>query len=136
MGVNNLAKQFRADSGTYLKLDKERLLQLNPSIIFVDSGGQDIINTDYTKNAPFYRALQAFQKGQVYRLYPFNNYTTNIDTMIANAYAVGKALYPKPFADVNVSQKADAVYQFMVGKPVYDQMRATYGTLGEKLVFR
>ena len=136
VGVNNLAKQFRADSGTYLKLDKERLLQLNPSIIFVDSGGQDIINTDYTKNAPFYRALQAFQKGQVYRLYPFNNYTTNIDTMIANAYAVGKALYPKPFADVNVSQKADAVYQFMVGKPVYDQMRATYGTLGEKIVFQ
>lgn len=44
---------------------------------------------------------------------------------------------PKPFADVDGNpQKADAVYQFMVGKPVYDQMRANYGTLGEKLVFR
>ncbi len=136
VGVNNLAKQFRADSGTYLRLDKERLLKLNPSIIFVDSGGRDIISADYAKNPPFYRALQAFQKGQVYRLHPFNSYTTNIDTMIANAYAVGKALYPKQFADVNVAQKADAVYLFMVGKPVYGQMRTIYDALGEKIVFR
>ena len=28
------------------------------------------------------------------------------------------------------------LHQFMVGKPVYDQMRATYGTLGEKIVFQ
>jgi iron complex transport system substrate-binding protein len=135
VGVNNLAKQFRADSGTYLKLDKERLLQLNPPVIFVDSSGWDIIRADYTKNSPLYRALQAVQKGQVYRLHPFNSYTTNIETVIADAYAVGKALYPKQFSDVNVTQKADSIYQFMVGKPVYGQMRANHGTLGEKIVF-
>ncbi|MFV0600802.1 MAG: iron ABC transporter substrate-binding protein [Brachymonas sp.] len=136
VGVNNLAKQFRADSGTYLRLDKERLLKLNPPIIFVDSGGRDIISADYAKNPPFYRALQAFQKGQVYHLHPFNGYTTNIDTMVVDAYAVAKVLYPKQFTDVNVPQKADSVYQFMVGKPVYDQMRNNYGSLGEKIIFQ
>ena len=136
LGVNNLAKQFQAESGTHVKLDKERLLKLNPPIIFIDSGGWNLVRDDYAKNPQLYRALQAVQKGQVYRLYPFNNYTTNIDTVMADAYAVGKVLYPKQFADVDVAQKADAIYQFMVGKPVYSQMRTNHGPLGEKIVLQ
>ena len=132
VGVNNLAKQFKADSGTYLKLDKEALLKLNPPYIFIDSGSWDLIRDDYAKNQPYYQALQAFQKGQTYRLHPFNMYTTNIDTVIADAYAVGKAMYPKQFADVDIAKKADEIYTFMLGKPVYAQMRTNHGALGEK----
>lgn len=135
VGVKNLAKQFKADMGTYLKLDKEKLLKLNPEYIFIDSGGWDLVQNDYRKNPQFYKALRAFQKDQVYRLHPFNMYTTNIDTVIADAYAVGKALYPKQFADVDIAKKADTVYRFMVGKPVYRQMRANHGNLGEKARF-
>ena len=135
-GVNNLSKQFKSDTGTYLKLDKEALLKLNPPVIFVDSGGWDVVRADYAKNPQYYQALQAFQKGQTYRLHPFNMYTTNIDTVIAGAYAVGKAMYPKQFADVDVAKKADAIYTFMLGKPVYAQMQANHGALGEKISFK
>ena len=105
-------------------------------MIFVDSGGWDVVRADYAKNPQYYQALQAFQKGQTYRLHPFNMYTTNIDTVIAGAYAVGKAMYPKQFADVDVAKKADAIYTFMLGKPVYAQMQANHGALGEKISFK
>lgn len=135
LGVNNLAKQFKPDSGTYVKLEKESLLKLNPPVVFIDSGGWKLVQSDYAKNKPFYQALQAFQQGKVYRLHPFNWYTTNIDTVITDAYAVGKALYPKQFSDIDIAKKSDAIYQFLVGKPVYQQMKGQYGALGEHIRF-
>lgn len=135
LGIDNLAKRFKPDSGTYIKLEKEALLKLNPPIVFIDSGGWKLVQSDYAKNPQFYKALRAFQQGKVYRLHPFNWYTTNIDTVITDAYAVGKAVYPKQFADIDIAKKSDAVYQFLVGKPVYQQMQKNYGTLGELIRF-
>lgn len=136
LGVNNLAKQLKAERGSHVKTDKEALLKLNPPFIFIDSGGKELMRADYARNPQFYQSLQAFQKRQVYLLYPFNMYTTNIDTVMADAYAVGKVLYPQQFADVNIAQKADAIYQFMVGKPVYQHMQTRYGKLGDKVIFK
>ena len=90
---------------------------------------------DYRKNPQFYRALRAFAQQNVYRLLPFVYYTVNVDTAIADAYAVGKILYPQQFADINLPRKADEIYTFLVGKPVYTQMQSSYGALGEKITF-
>jgi len=56
---------------------------------------------------------------------------TNIGTVIADAYTVGKILYPKRFDDVNLKKKADEIYGFLLGKPVYEQMVNMFGRLGE-----
>ena len=63
-------------------------------------------------------------------LYPFNYYVTNVDTAIADAYAAGKILYPEKFQDVDLPQKADEIYSFLVGKPVYAEMTQDFGPLG------
>ncbi len=34
---------------------------------------------------------------------------------------MGKVLYPDRFKDVNPEKKADEIYTFLVGKPVYEQ---------------
>jgi len=82
------------------------------------------------KNARNYKALKAFQNKQVYTLMPFNSYTTNVETAPADAYAIAKILYPKAFADIDPEKKADEIYAFMVGKPVYAQMKKDYGKIG------
>ncbi len=110
------------DRQGHIFVDKEKLLEWNPDAIFVDGGGMSRIKEDYRKNPEFYNLLKAVQKEQIYGLFPYNFYTTNIDTALANAYYIGKVLYPEKFKDVEPQKKADEIYKFLVGKPVYEDM--------------
>jgi iron complex transport system substrate-binding protein len=114
----------------HIMVDKEKLLMWNPDIIFVDVLGLAILMQDRSLHPEYYGALKAFQASRVYVLYPFNSYGANIENAIANAYAVGKILYPDRFRDVDIERKADQIYSFLVGKPVYQAMTKGYGALG------
>jgi iron complex transport system substrate-binding protein len=43
-------------------------------------------------------------------------------------------LYPDRFADINPSAKADEIYTFFVGKPVFRQMNEAFGGIAFKAV--
>lgn len=115
----------------HLFVDKEKLLSWNPDIIFIDSGGNELVRQDYVKRPDFYMGLQAFQNRRVHILHSFNWYMTNIGTVIADAYTVGKILYSERFGDVDLPGKADAIYDFLLGRPVYEQMAENFGRLGD-----
>jgi iron complex transport system substrate-binding protein len=115
----------------HLFVDKEKILAWNPAIIFIDSGGNELVRQDYVKNPDFYHGLKAFRNREVHILHSFNWYMTNIGTVITDAYAAGEILYPKRFDDVNLEMKADQVYKFLLGKSVYQQMAEAFGSLGE-----
>lgn len=110
-----------------LMVDKEKLLAWDPDYLFIDQGGFAAVLEDYQKNPTFYESLSAVQNGQVYAQLPYNYYNTNIDTAIADAYYLGKILYPAAFADIDPVQKADEIYQALVGQPVYAQMAESFG---------
>ncbi len=133
VGARNIAKEV--SKGEHLFIDKEKLLSLNPSVIFIDGGGLNLVKQDFEKRPEFYKGLRAFKDNKVYALYPFNYYTTNVDTAIADAYTVGKVLYPEKFADVSLPDKADEIYKFLVGKPVYKEMEKDFGPLGRVVDF-
>jgi len=90
---------------------------------------------DYHKNPSYYKALKAFSNQRVYTLLPFNWYVTNIGTVLADAFAVGKILYADRFKEVAPESMADEIYTFLVGKPVYRQMKTDYGPIGGKAPF-
>ncbi|HWQ75007.1 MAG TPA: iron ABC transporter substrate-binding protein [Syntrophomonas sp.] len=108
-------------------IDKEKLLDWNPDIIFIDAAGYSFVREDYKNNRGFYDSLDAFAKGQVYSQLPYKNYSTNIDTAIANAYYLGKIIYPDAFTDVDPVKKADEIYQALLGQPLYKQMEKDFG---------
>lgn len=126
----NLARKVPSAIGSHVVVDKETLLGLDPHVIFIDGGGLALVAEDYRKKPGFYQALSAFRSKRVYALLPFNFYTTNIGTAVADAFAIGKILYPSRFEDVDLAEQADSIYRFLVGRPVYAQMRADYGPLG------
>ncbi|MCB2192300.1 MAG: iron ABC transporter substrate-binding protein [Deltaproteobacteria bacterium] len=128
VGANNLAAAKQ--KAGHLMLDKEKILGLNPEYIFIDGGGMSLVAADYAKKPEFYNSLRAFKEGKVYVLHPFNWYTTNLGTALADAYAIGKILQPQEFKDVDPAAKADEIYVFLMGKPVYGQMAKRYGPLG------
>jgi iron complex transport system substrate-binding protein len=114
----------------HLFIDKETLLSWNPDMIFLDSGGSEIIRQDYEKKPEFYRALRAFRRRKVHTLYSFNWYMTNIGTVIADAYTAGKILYPDRFTDIHPETKADDIYTFLIGQPVYGKLKEVNGPIG------
>ncbi|WP_368293650.1 hypothetical protein [Dehalobacter sp. TBBPA1] len=81
---------------------------------------------DYKKNPGFYQTLTTVKNGEVHAQLPYNFYITNIDTAIADAYYMGKILYPEQFKDINPEKKADEIYKFLLGKEVYAQMAKDY----------
>lgn len=110
-----------------LMIDKEKLMAWNPDKIFIDGNGLQSVLEDYQKNPGFYRSLSAVKKGEVYSQLPYNFYTTNIDTAIADAYYMGKVLYPEQFKDIDAEKKADEIYKLLLGKEVYAQMAKDFG---------
>ncbi len=110
-----------------LMIDKEKLIQWNPEKIFIDGSGFQMVQQDYQKNSGYYKTLSAVKNGEIYSQLPYNFYTTNIDTAIADAYYIGKVLYLEQFKEVDPEKKADEIYKFLLGKELYSQMAKDYG---------
>lgn len=126
--AKNVAKSI-SEKG-HLFIDKEQLLRLNPDVIFIDGGGLSVVRQDIARNPAFYGGLKAVQNKRIYVLYPFNYYVTNIGIAIADAYTVGKILYPDRFSDIEIPAKADEIFTFLYGKPVYEKLKTELGDLG------
>ncbi|GMQ60905.1 iron ABC transporter substrate-binding protein [Vallitalea maricola] len=110
-----------------IMIDKEKLIEWNPDKIFIDYGGLNLVKDDYNKNPDFYNTLSAFKDGELYSQLPYNFYHTNIGTAMADAYYLGKVLYPDSFEDIEPEKKADEIYKFLLGKEVYKKMAEDFG---------
>lgn len=115
---------------------KEKIVDWDPEILFLDlstlqmgdqAGGLYELKTD-----PAYAALTAVQKGKVYGVLPYNWYSRNYGSILANAYYMGKLIYPDRFEDVEPQAKADEIYSFLMGKGVFDIMNESF----QHLVFK
>lgn len=117
---------------------KEKILEWDPDVLFLDlsslqlgedGGGLHELRTDAA-----YRTLGAVREGRVYGLLPYNWYTKNYGSIVANAYFVGKLLYPERFADVEPEAMADSIYEFLVGEPVFGKMNALFSNLAYRRI--
>ena len=116
-------------------LAKEKILEWNPDILFLDLGtlylgtssGLVELQTDSA-----YRSLTAVQQGKVYTLLPNTFYFVNHDAVLANAWFVAKTLYPEQFSDIDPKKKADDIFMFLVGKPVFEQLNTSLDHLAFK----
>ncbi len=108
-------------------IDKEKLVLRDPDIIFIDESNLHLVKMDYEKNPEFYRSLKAFKNKRVYGILPFNYYWTNLEIALADAYYMGKVLYPETFKDIDPEKKADEITEFFVGKKLYSELKEYYG---------
>ncbi|MBR1368926.1 iron transporter [Methanocalculus chunghsingensis] len=112
---------------------KEALVDWDPDYLFIDVTTTHLGEgnaLDQLKTDPALKGISAVKSGNVYGVLPYNAYTTNYGTVLANAYFVGKVLYPDRFADIDPAEKADEIYTFLVGEPVFSELNSQYGNLG------
>ncbi len=110
-----------------IMIDKEKLIEWNPEKIIIDMAGKDLVLEEYLNNKNFYKNIDAFKNGEIYMQLPFNYYNTNIGTAIANAYFIGKSVYPESFTDLEPEEKADEIYNFLYGGKAYSKMTEDFG---------
>jgi len=114
-------------------VSKETVLQWDPDYLFLDLAtlqlGGEAGGLSQLKNDPAYGVLTAVKRGRVYGLLPYNWYTKNFGSILANAYFLGQLLYPQRFADLDPEAKADEIYDFLVGEPVMSQMDRMFNGL-------
>ncbi len=108
-----------------------RLIAWNPDLLFLDlstlqlgeaAGGLHELRTD-----PAYRTPAAVRSGLGNGLLPYNWYGQNLESILANAWFIGTLLHPDRFADIDPAAKADEIFAFLVGKPLFAEMNRRFG---------
>ena len=140
LNIKNAAGEITSVSQTgYAQISKEKLLEWDPDIILVDlstltaAEGGALVEL---KNDPSYRELTAVKKGAVYTINPHTSMNVNHETTLANSYYIGKLLYPEQFSDIDPVKKADEIYTYVVGEPVFNLLKANVDGLSyQKITF-
>ncbi|TVR89469.1 MAG: iron ABC transporter substrate-binding protein [Spirochaetaceae bacterium] len=135
LGARNVAARTAANgsssteaSSSHATIAREQLLEWDPDYIFLDlattrggGGGLEQLRDD-----PIYRGMSAVQNDRVFGLLPYNSYTRNFDTVLANSYYIGTVLYPEAFSDIDPHAKADEIYTFLNGAAAMAELRAMF----------
>jgi iron complex transport system substrate-binding protein len=127
---NVITPTMTSNATGVVNIDLEALPGLNPDVIFVDYNGLDLCRQDVQNHPEIFDDINAIKNGKVYGVMGYNWYTLNYDTVLTDVYYVGKLLYPDQFADVDPVEKADEIYTFLVGAPLYQDMVQLYGPFG------
>jgi len=111
----------------YVSVDFEYILSAQPNYIFIDINNFNIVKDEFNRDKDKFCALMAFKERRVYSVLPFNYYHTNIATSLADAYFIGKILYPGNFEDVDPVAKANEIFKKFLGKELYLLFEEGYG---------
>ena len=134
--VNVINVVDEAGINQYVMLDKEKLLDMDPDIIFIDAGGLANVQDDYKSNPRYYQGLSAFKNGKLYMQLPYNYYSTNIDIALCDAYYIGSIVYPEKFKDVDIVSKSNEIFKELLGKELYAGVAAEYYGGFQQLSFK
>jgi len=134
------AKNVAAGMGTeHADIAKEALVDWDPEYIFIDMGTLQLDNEGAIgelKNDTSLAGLSAVKNKKVYGVIPYNFYSTNYESVLADAYFIGKVLYPDRFEDIDPEAKADEIYTFFVGKPVFSDLNGNYSNMCFKQILQ
>ncbi|MFP4001351.1 MAG: ABC transporter substrate-binding protein [Thermoplasmata archaeon] len=123
VNADNVADELDQD---HAMVDPEKVIEWDPDMLFIDKGGYELVKEDFSNNSE-YSSIDAIQNGRVHGVLPYNYYTTNYGTVLANSYYIGKILYQDRFEDIKIEEKTDEIYRKLLGEGVYPEMNETFG---------
>jgi len=95
----------------------------NPDILFIDESGLNLVKQDLRRGTALFNRLKAVEENRMYTLLPYNNYATNYEMVLANAWFAGKILYPEKFSDIDADEKTKEVYRIFLGRDISDEIK-------------
>lgn len=115
----------------HAEISREKLLAWDPEYLFIDlstlNAGERTGALHELGETSLWRDLRALREGKAFGVLPYNWYTQNFGSILADAYFVGKTLFPGPFADIDPAGKADEIYRFLIGKELFAVIDTSFG---------
>ena len=108
-------------------VEKEKILTADPDIIFLDPNNINLVNEDYKAFKDFYNSLTAVKNDKLYTMLGYNYYYTNVEIALADCYYAGTIIYPNEFSDINPVEKANEIFNYMLGSDTYYQELSNAG---------
>ncbi|MDO5846273.1 MAG: ABC transporter substrate-binding protein [Methanocorpusculum sp.] len=134
VNIENAAAGTDKSTTLAVEIAKEKLLEWNPDIIFVDAATlrytADLNAFESLSNDSLYSGMTAVKNNAVYTAIPYVWNGVNHESSLANAYYVGKVLFPEQFADIDPAKKTDEIYEHFVGKPVFAALNGFINNTG------
>jgi len=127
---NVITGEMVQGSTSVVSIDAEVIPGLNPDVIFIDYNGLSLCQDEVANHMDVYGSLDAIQNNCTYGVMGYNGYHLNYDVVLTDVYYVGTVLYPNQFADIDPAEKADEIYTFLDGAPLYVEMAELYGQFG------
>jgi len=112
---------------------KEAIVDWDPEFLFMDVGTLQMESEGgigELKDDPALQGLTAIKEGKVYGVLPYNFYNTNYENVLADAYFIGKTVYPDRFADIDPKAKADEIMTKFLGESPLDKINSQYKNMG------
>ena len=130
IGVDNVAAHIDSTiispmTGTFV--DYEQIIAWNPNYIFVDRAGIAKADECFRTKPSLNNLMQAYHNNQIYMIWPYNNYHSNFEVLLLNAWYMAKCIYPNEFADISISQKGNEIFNAFYGKPIYPDLCSIWG---------
>lgn len=126
VNIKNVAGKMGTE---HADVAKEAIVNWDPEYIFMDAGTIQMDSEGgigELKNDPSLAGLTAIKEGKIYGVLPYNYYSTNYENVLANAYYIGKIVYPDRFADVDPKVKADEIMIAFLGSSPLDKIISMY----------
>jgi iron complex transport system substrate-binding protein len=118
-GVVNVA--VPEQNGTQ-RFSQDRLLMQDPDAIFVDLSTLLLKENAVTELLRLNNGDLSMMRGKAYRVLPYEWYGTDYASGLANAFFIGKVLYPERFSDIDPEEMAEYMYNMFYGVPLFDKM--------------
>lgn len=112
------------------KLEKEKLISLDPEIIVLDSAGLANFKTTYESDSETFDSMSAFKNGEIYLEMPFNAYYTNLEIALMDSYYLASISYPSVYENYDLESKYDEISNAFLGKPCYDIIKSAKRSYG------
>jgi iron complex transport system substrate-binding protein len=126
--VANVAATVESDAVS-VQVSEENLVTWDPQTMFVSAANLARAREDLQTSESL-GDLAAVRNGRTYVLLPHASYHHNYGSMLANAYFVGKTVYPDRFADVSLRATTNDLFEALLGTPLYDDLTGTYDAFG------
>lgn len=129
-GIKNSVDSVLATSG-FQNIDQEKFFTLDPDIIILDASGISKFKTTYNSALKSsFDSLKAFKSGDVYLQMPYNNYYTNIETALMDAYYDASIAFPDLYPDLDIAKKSNEISKTFLGKEIYSDMAGLANSYG------